>query len=103
MAIENRSSALPAEPEPIVWRHPSRSQKKRDARAVGDLGRLLIKLTRAALKSVPLEDDLRESILLCRDLTKGAHARQLRSIRKQLSDVDLDPIREALRRLGHLR
>jgi hypothetical protein len=38
------TSELPTEPEPVVWRHPSRSQKKRDARAVGDLGRLMVKL-----------------------------------------------------------
>jgi ribosomal 50S subunit-associated protein YjgA (DUF615 family) len=70
---------------------------------VGDLGRLLIKLSRSNLASVPLDEELRESILYCRELTKGAHARQLRLIRKQLCEVDLDPVRAALRRLGQLR
>jgi ribosomal 50S subunit-associated protein YjgA (DUF615 family) len=52
---------------------------------------------------MPLEADLRDEILHCRKLSKGAYARQLRLIRKRLSDVELDPVREALRRLGKLR
>lgn len=96
------ASEPPVEPEPLVWRHPSRSQLKRDARAVGDIGRVLVKLSRSQLAAVPLDEELRASVLHCRELTKGAHARQLRLIRKQLSEVDLDPIREVLRRFGLL-
>jgi ribosome-associated protein len=79
------------------WRGPSRSQKKRDARAVADIGVLLSKLSRSQLAKIPLEDDLREAILSCQNLKKGAYVRQLRYIAQQLNEIELDPIREALR------
>lgn len=92
-----------AEPSEPQWRGPSRSQKKRDARAVADLGAVLVGLKRAQLDKVPLEEDLRDAVLACQTMKRGAYARQLRFIAQQLNGSDdLEPIKKALRELGKL-
>jgi ribosome-associated protein len=85
----------------VQWRGPSRSQKKRDARAVGDIGIVLTKLSTKQLSKIPLDDDLRESILSCKDMSKGALARQTRYIAQQLNSAttDLEAIKDVLREL----
>jgi hypothetical protein len=87
------------------WAGPSRSQKKRDVRAVADIGRLLTKLSPSQLAKVPVDDELREAIVWCQALKKNAYARQLRYIAKRLNapHTDLDPIKAALRLLRVLK
>lgn len=81
---------------------PSRSQKKREARAVFDLGEVLVKLRPALIRRMPLEDEVREAVLIGQSLTKNARARQLRRIAKLLRAVDTQPLVDALRDGGHL-
>ncbi len=81
---------------------PSRSQKKREARVVFDLGEVLVKLRPAALKLLPLDDELREAVVFGQTLTKNARARHLRRIAKLLRSSDTQALTEALRDAGHL-
>ncbi len=77
-----RGDPIPDQDSP--WAGPSRSQVRREASAVTALGLRLTKLKPSELAALPLGDELRESIELCRTLTKGAHGRQLRRVAKLL-------------------
>lgn len=70
------------------WAGPSRSQKKRDARAVSDIGEALARLSAASLKRLPLDEELRAAVLACRAMQRGARARQLRLLGKLLRARD---------------
>ncbi|HAD48983.1 MAG TPA: ribosome-associated protein, partial [Idiomarina sp.] len=50
--------------------HISKSQIKREAEALQKLGTDLIKLTDTQLKQIPLDDELRDAILLARRIQK---------------------------------
>ena len=85
----------PKAPEP-----PSKSQRKREATALQDLGEQLVKLTSAQLRRVPLPDDLLSAVRAAQAITqRGAHKRQLQLIGKlmrRLDDPETDAIRTAL-------
>lgn len=78
-------------------RPKSRSQKKRDAQAVGRLGQRLLGLKAHELESLPLDEALRAEILDGQRLTKNARSRQLRLIAKMLRERETDDIEAALR------
>jgi ribosome-associated protein len=82
---------------PPEWRGPSRSQQKRDARAIFDVGVLLTKLAPSELKRLPLDEAQLEAVLLARSMKRTALARQWRRIAKLLRDGDCDPLMAALR------
>lgn len=77
---------------------PSKSQRKREATALQDLGEQLVKLTPAQLKQVPLPDDLRAAVQMAQAISqRGGRKRQLQYVGKLMRRLD-DPesIRNAL-------
>lgn len=86
--------------EPVAPLPPSKSQRKRDATALQDLGEQLVKLTPAQLSRVPLPDELLAAVRLARSITqRGGHKRQLQYIGKlmrQLDEAETEAIRAAL-------
>ena len=93
-SLEDEDRRL-AEPPP-----PSKSQRKRDATALQDLGEQLVKLTPAQLNHVPLADELLAAVRLARTITqRGGRKRQLQYIGKLMRQLDAtatEAIRTAL-------
>lgn len=85
---------------PETLRPPSKSQRKREATALQDLGAQLVKLTPTQLKQVPLPEALLTAVTAARNISqRGAHKRQLQFIGKlmrQLEPVETEAIRRAL-------
>ena len=79
--------------EEIIW--VSKSEIKRDAEDLKQLGEKLVNLTKANLTKVPLDD----TIELAQRLQKEARRRQLQYIGKLLRSIDAEPIREALEKI----
>ena len=80
---------------------PSKSQRKRDADAVRDLGQRLAELGAAERAAIPLDDDVRTAIDDLNAIVKhGARKRQLGFLAKRLRRTDTGPIEEALERLA---
>ncbi|MCB1824041.1 MAG: DUF615 domain-containing protein [Candidatus Competibacteraceae bacterium] len=79
-------------------RPPSKSQRKREATALQDLGEQLVKLTPAQLRRVPLPEDLLAAVRTAQAIPqRGAHKRQLQLIGKLMRRLDdPEPIRAAL-------
>ena len=81
-------------------RPPSKSQRKREATALQDLGEELVKLTSTQLKHAPLSDELLAAIKAAQATPqRGAHKRQLQLIGKlmrQLDESETAAIRAAL-------
>ncbi|OOF71136.1 ribosome biogenesis factor YjgA [Rodentibacter caecimuris] len=82
------------EQEEIIW--VSKSEIKRDAEELKQLGEKLVNLTSASLEKIPLNDTLSDAIELAQKLQKEARRRQLQYIGKLLRKIDTDTIREAL-------
>ena len=77
---------------------PSRSQKRRDALAVFDLGEKLVALTDSQLAKVPMPDGLRDMVRDSRRITAPvARKRQLQFLAKHMRRED-DETLEAIRR-----
>lgn len=96
-----RDEAFDDEPyDPDSTRPPSKSQRKREATALQDLGEHLVKLTAAQLKRIPLPDELLAAVTAAQTMSqRGAHKRQLQFIGKlmrRLDDPETDAIRAAL-------
>ena len=83
--------------EEIIW--VSKSEIKRDAEDLKQLGEKLVNLTKANLTKVPLDDNLKDAIELAQRLQKEARRRQLQYIGKLLRSIDAKPIREALEKI----
>lgn len=81
-------------------RPPSKSQRKREATALQDLGARLVKLTPTQLKRLTLPDDLRNAVTAAQHIPqRGAHKRQLQLIGKlmrRLDDAETAAIQAAL-------
>ncbi len=76
---------------------PSKSQLKRDARALFDLGRELVELAPQFANSLPLDDRLRDEIETARGMRAHvARKRQLQFIAKLLRSRDTAPLVEAM-------
>jgi ribosome-associated protein len=79
---------------------PSRSQQRREALAVFDLGEKLVALTDSQLAKVPMPEDLREMVRDSRRITAPvARKRQLQFLAKHMrreEDETLDAIRRSL-------
>ena len=88
------------DPESGEFLSPSRSQKRRDALAVFDLGEKLVALTDSQLNKVPMPDALRDLVRESRRITAPvARKRQLQFLAKHMrreEDETLDAIRRAL-------
>ncbi|EHD23467.1 MULTISPECIES: ribosome biogenesis factor YjgA [Brenneria] len=81
----------------IIW--VSKSEIKRDAEALKDLGAELVELGKNALEKIPLDDDLRAAIELAQRIKKEGRRRQLQLIGKMLRARDPEPIQSALDKL----
>ncbi len=76
---------------------PSKSQRKREALALQDLGETLVTLKPAQLDKIPLPEKLREAVLAARQMNqRGARKRQLQYIGRLMREIDPEPIRVAL-------
>ncbi|MCB1810887.1 MAG: DUF615 domain-containing protein [Candidatus Competibacteraceae bacterium] len=76
---------------------PSKSQLKREALAVRDLGVELVKLTATQLEKIPLPDDIRAAVEQAQRIkAHGGRRRQLQYIGKLLRQLDTEPIATAL-------
>lgn len=83
---------------------PSRSQKRREALAVFDLGEKLVALTESQLAKVPLPDALRDLVRESRRITSpGARKRQLQFLAKHMRREDGDTLEAIRRALEHDR
>lgn len=85
------------EDDEIIW--VSKSEIKRDAEALKDLGVELIELGKNALERIPLDDDLRAAIELAQRIKKEGRRRQVQLIGKMLRARDPEPIKIALDKL----
>jgi ribosome-associated protein len=74
----------------------SKSQLKREAHALQDLGELLITLKPAELDGLPLPEALARAIQDARIMKRGALKRQRQFIGKLMRDIDPEPIRAAM-------
>ena len=80
---------------------PSKSARKRTAQAAQELGEQLIGLRDAELARIGLPEELREAIREARRITsRGGGARQRQYIGKLMRQIELEPIRAALRAQG---
>ncbi|MCW9698725.1 ribosome biogenesis factor YjgA [Avibacterium sp. 20-129] len=82
------------EQEEIIW--VSKSEIKRDAEALKQLGEKLVNLTKTNLEKIPLEENILDAIELAQRLQKEAKRRQLQYIGKLLRQIDTTAIQEAL-------
>ncbi|MCS2152075.1 ribosome-associated protein [Scandinavium goeteborgense] len=81
----------------IIW--VSKSEIKRDAEELKDLGAEIVELGKNALDKIPLDDDLRAAVELAQRIKKEGRRRQMQLIGKMLRQRDVDPIRQALDKL----
>lgn len=86
-----------ADDEEIIW--VSKSEIKRDAEELKQLGAELVDLGKNALDKIPLDQDLRAEIELAQRIRKEGKRRQLQLIGKLLRARDVAPIRQALDKL----
>jgi len=76
---------------------PSKSQRKRDAEAMKELGEALAQLPPTELDALPLSETLRDALDLARRITAhGAAARHRARLGKLLRHADVTEIRAAL-------
>ncbi|WJM82738.1 ribosome biogenesis factor YjgA [Pectobacterium brasiliense] len=87
------------EDDEIIW--VSKSEIKRDAEALKDLGAELVDLGKNALEKIPLDDDLRAAVELAQRIKKEGRRRQLQLIGKMLRARDPEPIQTALDKLNN--
>jgi ribosome-associated protein len=72
---------------------PSKSQRKRAANALQDMGRELVNLSRDRLEKLDLPDALRAEVLEAKRITShGAIRRQMQLIGKLMREVDAEAI-----------
>ncbi|EEQ10077.1 hypothetical protein ymoll0001_36030 [Yersinia mollaretii ATCC 43969] len=81
----------------IIW--VSKSEIKRDAEALKDLGTELMELGKNALEKIPLDEDLLAAIELAQKIKKEGRRRQIQLIGKMLRARDVEPIQTALDKL----
>jgi len=85
------------EDDEIIW--VSKSEIKRDAEELKDLGAEIVELGKNALDKIPLDEDLRAAVELAQKIKKEGRRRQMQLIGKMLRQRDVEPIRQALDKL----
>ena len=85
------------EDDEIIW--VSKSEIKRDAEELKQLGAEMVELGKNALDKIPLDQDLRDAIELAQKIKKEGRRRQLQLIGKMLRQRDVEPFRQALDKL----
>lgn len=87
-----------ADDEEIIY--VSKSELKRDSKALQELGSEIVKLPEAQLARIPLPDNILEAIQLARSIkARGGLKRQLQYIGKLLRNVDAEPIEQAMEKI----
>ena len=80
----------------------SRTQKKKEARALQKLGEQLLSLTIEQLNDIPLPVELHEAVLQAHGMTRhGARRRQIKYIGALAREIDPQPILDALANIRH--
>ncbi|MFC0308153.1 ribosome biogenesis factor YjgA [Gallibacterium trehalosifermentans] len=82
------------EEEEIIW--VSKSEIKRDAEQLKQLGQKIVELSDNALAQIPLDEQLADAIQLARRLSRESYRRQMQFIGKLLRQRDIEPIQSAL-------
>ncbi|MFC0323807.1 ribosome biogenesis factor YjgA [Gallibacterium melopsittaci] len=82
------------EEEEIIW--VSKSEIKRDAEQLKQLGQKIVELPDNALAQIPLDEQLADAIQLARRLSRESYRRQMQFIGKLLRQRDIEPIQSAL-------
>jgi ribosome-associated protein len=78
---------------------PSKTERKREVRALQALGERLVALSAEQLAAVPLPEALREAVLEAKRIrSREGHRRQLQYIGKLMREVDPEPIRAQFER-----
>ena len=77
----------------------SKSQIKRELRALKELGQKLVVLPEKSLKKIPMTDALREAVMEAKQFRRNALHRQLQYIGVLMRDEDGEVIRKALANL----
>jgi len=95
---------MPTDNENEILLEKSKTQKKRDASALQELGIKLTQLSDEQLQSMPLPNTLLDAITTTRKIHHhGGLKRQLQYIGKLMRDLDPEPIKQALNKLQHKR
>lgn len=80
----------------------SRTQKKKEARALQKLGERLLSLSIEQLNAIHMPDELREAVLEVREMNShGARRRQTKYIGALIREIDPQPILEAFANIQH--
>ena len=74
----------------------SRSQVKRDIRALKDLGIQLAALSKGQLRDIPLSEETRAAVLAAQGIARNALQRHYRYISSLLAEEDVATIKTAL-------
>jgi ribosome-associated protein len=76
---------------------PSKSELKRQAQGLQELGEALIELPESEFDAMPLPENLRDAVTLARRITAhGGLSRQKQYIGKLMRTIDAEPIRLAI-------
>jgi ribosome-associated protein len=88
---------MPTEDKNQILPEKSKTQKKREAEALQDLGMQLTQLSEEQLLLVPLPNNLLDAILAARKIHQhGGLKRQQQYIGKLMRDIDPQPIKQVL-------
>lgn len=88
-----------SEEDEDFYEKPSKSQKKRDAQALQDLGKRLTELADDQLKHIDLPEALSDAIADCKTMKSfGAIRRQLQYIGRLMRGLDAAMVQEAINR-----
>ncbi len=74
----------------------SRSQVKREFRALKELGKQLAGLSKGQLRAMPLSEDTRDALLAAKGMTRSALQRQYRYLSSLLAEEDVAALRARL-------
>lgn len=79
---------------------PSKSQKKRDAKALQDLGVEILEQKPDFIRALELPGELMQALLDGQGMERGARKRQIKFIGRLLRDIDVAPLQAALASLN---
>lgn len=80
----------------------SKSQRKRDAHALKEMGVKLLAFSDDSLRHLDIPGQLLEALLTAKKITSNnARKRQLGYIGKLMQEIDIDPVREAIEAREH--
>ena len=75
---------------------PSKSQKKRDAQALQDLGTELLAQRPDFIRALAMPAEIEQAVLDGQSMDRGARKRQIKFIGRLLRDIDVTPVQAAL-------